>query len=307
MAFLVPQDRRGIRIFSEGVVAALGENFHHPMVEIIDGMILNRSEAAVIFLTGLIEITSQPLTEIFVLATQFNFFGPQQLYVLHGDFRVPAGATMQVSQVVRQRRKIEGRRFGGSHFLHRGLFDGSFRERFLFLSPFLIDLGRRVNGCLGRLVLWCFDFGFGCGYSFVRGLDFHFRFGLGSGDGRVVFFGSAIAWIQGNGNEIRENGKSGSKSGCGRLRTQHRRKRVARAARRASCHEVGVGLVQFVRGPLERSEIVAQRPRNSLFEGLLERFRTICQGTSLPFAIMETVLGGVNWLSRKAFLGRAVD
>ena len=52
--------------------------------------------------------------------------------------------------------------------------------------------------------------------------------------------------------------------------------------------------MQFVRGPLQRSEIVAQCPRNCLLEGMLERFGTFGQGAFLPFAIMETVFGGVN-------------
>ena len=63
--------------------------------------------------------------------------------------------------------------------------------------------------------------------------------------------------------------------------------------------------MQFVRSPLERSEIVAQCPRNCLLEGMLERFGTFSQGAFLPFAIMETRLGGVNWHSRRPFLARA--
>ncbi len=67
---LVPENGRGIRIFSEGFRIALGENFHHPVMEIIHGMILNRAETTIVFLAGFIEITAQPVTDILVLASR---------------------------------------------------------------------------------------------------------------------------------------------------------------------------------------------------------------------------------------------
>ena len=229
-------------------------------------MILNRSEAAVIFLTGFVEITSQPLTDVVVLAAQFHFLGPQSLYVLHGDFRVSARPSMQVSQVIGQRRKIESRRFGGGRFLRGSLFDGGFRERFLFLIPFGIDrrrcLNRGAGGRLGRLGFWCFDFGFVCGFCF--------RLGWGRGNGYGIIGVAVFARVESDGNEIREDGKSRGKRRRRRLRAQHGRKSVARAAGRTRRHQIGVGLMQFVRSPLQRSEIVAQCPRNCLLEGLLE-------------------------------------
>ena len=74
---LVPQNRRGIGIFSKGLGIALGENFHHPVMEIIHGMILNRAEAAVVFFAGFINVTAQPVTDVFVFASQANVLGPQ--------------------------------------------------------------------------------------------------------------------------------------------------------------------------------------------------------------------------------------
>ena len=60
--------------------------------------------------------------------------------------------------------------------------------------------------------------------------------------------------------------------------------------------------MQLIRRALQRSEIVAQGPRNGLFEGLFERFLPLFQGFPLPFAIMETVSRGVNGHSSRMFL-----
>ena len=73
---LVPQNGRGIRIFSEGFAIAFGKNLHHPAVEIINRLIENRMEAAVVFLTSFINITAQPCTDIFVFAAEANVLGP---------------------------------------------------------------------------------------------------------------------------------------------------------------------------------------------------------------------------------------
>ena len=228
--------------------------------------------------------------DVLVLAPNSHFLGTKQFDVLHGDFGYPVRAAMQVSQVIGQRCKIESRRLGGGRFLRGSFLNGGFRERFLFLSPFGIDRRRCVNrgvgGRLGRLVLSRFDFGFVCGFCF--------RLGWGRGDGCGVIGVAVLSRVESDGNEIREDGKSRSKRRCCRLRAQHGRKRVARAARRTGRDQIGVRLMQFVRGPLQRSEIVAQCPRNSLLEGMLERFGTFGQDASLPFAIMETRLGGVN-------------
>src|SRR5579863_4027642 len=83
---LMPQNRRGVRIFSEGLGVAVGEYFHEPMMEIIHGMVVNRAEAAIVFLAGFVEIAAQSAANVFLLASDANIFRPEQFDVLHGDF-----------------------------------------------------------------------------------------------------------------------------------------------------------------------------------------------------------------------------
>ncbi len=70
----MPQNGRGIRIFAEGLGVAIGQNFHHPIVEIIHGMILNRAKTAVVFLARFINVNAQTDTDIFMFTAQANFF-----------------------------------------------------------------------------------------------------------------------------------------------------------------------------------------------------------------------------------------
>jgi hypothetical protein len=167
MAALVPQNGRGIRIFSKRVALALGEDLHHPVMEIIHRMILNRSEAAVIFLAGFVEITAQSVTDVIVLAAQSNLLGPQQLNVLHGNFGVSAGPAVQVSQVSRQRRKIESGRLCNSSVVGASfLRDNDFRGRFRLLGPRQLNgrnMNRRFGARICRLGFSRFDFGFDSG------------------------------------------------------------------------------------------------------------------------------------------------
>jgi hypothetical protein len=73
----MPQDGRRIGIFSKGSGVALRENFHHPTLEVIHRVILNRAEAAVVFFAGFIEITAQPIAYVFIFPAQANILGPQ--------------------------------------------------------------------------------------------------------------------------------------------------------------------------------------------------------------------------------------
>ena len=52
---LAPNHWRGIGIFSEGVRVASPEDFDHPMMKIVHGMIENLLTAAVLFFAGLIQ------------------------------------------------------------------------------------------------------------------------------------------------------------------------------------------------------------------------------------------------------------
>src|SRR5579872_2877915 len=97
-SFLLPHSGRRIWIFSEGFIVSLSQNFHHPAVEVIHRMIENRAKAAIVFLTGLIEITTQPMTDILVFTAQANVLWPQKLDVLHAYFSSPICAAVQFLQ-----------------------------------------------------------------------------------------------------------------------------------------------------------------------------------------------------------------
>ena len=64
---LVAQNRGRVGIFSEGFRIPLGEDLHHPAMEVIDRMILDRAKAAVVFFACFIEFTAQPFANILVL------------------------------------------------------------------------------------------------------------------------------------------------------------------------------------------------------------------------------------------------
>ena len=73
----MPQNGRGVRIFSEGLGVAFGKYFHEPMMKVIHWMLVNRTEAAIIFLARLIEIPAQSAANIFMLAGDANILRPQ--------------------------------------------------------------------------------------------------------------------------------------------------------------------------------------------------------------------------------------
>ena len=216
----MPQHRGGVGVLSESFRISLAENLHHPLMEVIDGMILNRTETPVVFLAGLIEIGSKSDTDVFVFAPKTNVFGPQKFDVLHGHFGHAIGATMQLLLIRRKAGDVKGRSFGGE-------------LRFGFGSdfPFRLDCRR------GRL-----DHS-GADRSFLaRSGRFHFRFGpLGLGRGRFlfgfdlrlsnsyscrrrIFVGTlTVARLERHRHEIREYREASRKRGRSGLRAEHRR------------------------------------------------------------------------------------
>lgn len=139
----MPQNRRGVRIFSEGLGVAVGEYFHEPVVEIIHGMVVNRAEAAIIFLAGLIQIAAQSAANVFLLAGEANVLRPEQLDVLHRDFGHAVGAPVQVLHFGGQAGDIE--RLGGGD---SGFFDVGLGERLRFMSSWMLR-NRRVRHSFG--------------------------------------------------------------------------------------------------------------------------------------------------------------
>jgi hypothetical protein len=91
---LVMPDRR-VRIFAERACVAFRQDFHEPLVKIIDRMVHDRFEAAVVFAMGFLNVIFQSDANIFVLAAQANLFRPQHFNILHGNFRHPICTSVQ--------------------------------------------------------------------------------------------------------------------------------------------------------------------------------------------------------------------
>jgi len=287
----MPQRRGRVGVLSESFRIPLAQNFHHPFVEVIDGMVLNRTETPVVLFAGLIEIGSESDTDVFVFAPKTNVLGPQKFDVLHGHFGHAIGAAMQLLLIRRKAGDVKGRsfdcglRFGSDFGLRLNC-----RRRRLNNS----DAGRSLRARCACFLCGLGPLGLG---RFLFGFDL--RFSDSCGCGCRIFVGAlAIARLERHRHEIGKYREARCKRGRSGLGAKHCRKGVARAARRAGRDKVGVGLLKLVGGPLERDEIIAQGPGNGLFQSLFERslalFHACFQGIPRYQAIMETLLGGVN-------------
>ena len=85
----------GIRIFAERVRVAIRKDLHHPAIKIIDRMIHDGTETAVIFSMSLLNVITQSNAQIFLFAPQPHLFRPQHFNVLHGNLGNPIGAPVQ--------------------------------------------------------------------------------------------------------------------------------------------------------------------------------------------------------------------
>ena len=92
----------GIGIFSEGLRLPFRQNFDHPMIEVVHGMFENWSEAPYIFFPGFVNVAAEADTNVFVLPRQLHIFRPQQVDVLHGNFRMTVRAAVQFLLLRRQ-------------------------------------------------------------------------------------------------------------------------------------------------------------------------------------------------------------
>ena len=115
---LVPQNWRGVRIFAESFAIALRENFHHPAMEVINRLIENGMETAVIFFSGFVNIAAQSDTDVLILTAEANFLGPEQLDILHGNFGHAVRTAVQILNFTRKRRYIESGRFRNGSVLN---------------------------------------------------------------------------------------------------------------------------------------------------------------------------------------------
>src|SRR5260370_8542440 len=132
---LPPQRRRGIRILAEGRWVSLAQNFHHPVIEIIDGVIQDRLKTPVIFFVSLLNIISQTHANVFMFASQADVVGTEHLDILHGNFGHTICPPVQVLLFGKQRRNVK--RGGGC----RQLLDGVGQ----------LSRGRSLPKCCGAL------------------------------------------------------------------------------------------------------------------------------------------------------------
>jgi len=58
--FSVMQCRQGMGVFAEGFDISFGKNFHHPAMEVIHRMILDRAKAVVVLFARFVDFTAQP-------------------------------------------------------------------------------------------------------------------------------------------------------------------------------------------------------------------------------------------------------
>src|SRR5580698_2924247 len=274
-SYLAMQDGRRIRILAERVAISSGENFDHPVMEIIDGVIVNRGETAIVFLARFIDIDLQARADVFVLAAGADFLGLQQLDVLHGDFGDAIRALVHVLHFGRKRGHIErlGFRFIGGVLDHRlgdqrlvWYFDGTVRLEVSFGGNFVF------GGDGVRMNVVRYD-------RFVG-----FRLGVFDGDVRIFVMSSSgdssnsctrnavlLAWAECDSDKIGKYRESGGQRGSGGLGTEQGRQRVRGTARRACGDQVGVSVVQLVSGALQRREVGAEGARNGVFQPVILR------------------------------------
>src|SRR5207245_5932809 len=73
---------RGVGILAQGVRVAIGENLHHPAIKIINWVVHDRFEAAVVFSMSFFNVVFQSDAEVFILGAYADLFGPDDLDVL---------------------------------------------------------------------------------------------------------------------------------------------------------------------------------------------------------------------------------
>src|ERR1700682_6499911 len=92
---LVMARGRGVRIFAQGVRVPFGKDFHHPAIKVIDWVIHDRFEAAVVFSMCFFNVVFQSDAEIFVLAAEAYLLRTEHFNVLHRNLGYPICAAVQ--------------------------------------------------------------------------------------------------------------------------------------------------------------------------------------------------------------------
>src|SRR5437016_9474497 len=85
---------RGVRIFAEGVCVPFGQDFHHPAIKVVDRMVHDGFETAIVFSMSFFNVVFQSETEVFVLSAYAHLLRPEHLDILHRNFGDPICAAV---------------------------------------------------------------------------------------------------------------------------------------------------------------------------------------------------------------------
>src|SRR5256885_10994250 len=85
----------GVWVVAEGVRIPFGKDFHHPAIKIIDWVIHDRLEAAVVFSMSFFNVVFQSDAEGFVFAAEAHLLRAGHLYILPRNFGYPICAAGQ--------------------------------------------------------------------------------------------------------------------------------------------------------------------------------------------------------------------
>src|SRR5712664_50052 len=159
-ARLVMARGRGVRIFAQGVRVPVCQDFHHPAIKVVDRMVHDGFETAVVFSMSFFNVVFQSYAEIFVLAAQAHLLRTEHFNILHRNLGDPICAAVQFlffgGEAVDVKLIAELTfRAGG----RRRQFDQFERFRFGMQLQFggdrrLNDRRRRSGRSLGRLRHW---------------------------------------------------------------------------------------------------------------------------------------------------------
>jgi len=245
---------RRVRIFTEGVRVAIGEDFHQPAVKIIHRVVHDGFEAAIVFPMSLFNVVFQTDADVSVFAAQPDLLGPKHLDVLHRNFGNAVGAAVQFLLFRRQAVDIE-------LFLEVSPRSGldQFELGFFFK--------RRSRG---RLHSWSWRgaAGHGCWRSRHWALPGGSRLGRGAANQirNLRFQRRTRTGLERQSNKSRQDFQGGGERGSGSLCAKQGRKRVRRLVAGASGDHVVDGVMKFVGRVLDALEVIAKRPRNGLLD-----------------------------------------
>src|SRR6266436_2608085 len=90
---------RRVRVFAQRVRVPFREDFHQPPIKIIDGVIHDWFEAAVVLSMCFFNVIFQSDAEISVLAAEAHLLRSEHFYILHRNFGYPIRSEEHTSEL----------------------------------------------------------------------------------------------------------------------------------------------------------------------------------------------------------------